>query len=69
MDPDLSKRLTELELRYMALERMVEELSGVVAAQHKVIAALQLDVSQLNTKSHGFSAAERSPEDERPPHY
>lgn len=80
MDPDLvapalsagdllQKRLIELELRYMALERVVDELSGVVAAQQKVIDALQADVTQLNAKSHGFSVSERTPEDDRPPHY
>jgi uncharacterized coiled-coil protein SlyX len=63
-------RITELELGYMALERLVEELSGVVAEQQKTITALAADVAMLNAKAGGLQEAERaSPQDERPPHY
>lgn len=67
---DLDKRLTELELGYMALERLVEELSDVVAEQQKTITALSTDVMLLNAKAAGFSeGAAAAAHDERPPHY
>lgn len=63
-------RITELELGYMALERLVEELSGVVAQQQKTITALAADVAMLNAKAGGLHEVEHaSPQDERPPHY
>lgn len=63
-------RITELELGYMALERLVEQLSDVIAAQQKTIAALAVDVAMLNTKAGGLQDTERAaPHDERPPHY
>ncbi len=63
-------RITELELGYMALERLVEQLSDVIAEQQKTIAALAVDVAMLNTKAGGLHEAERAaPQDERPPHY
>lgn len=67
---EILNRLTELELGYMGLERLVEELSGVVADQQKTIAALSADLLILSTKSEGFAEGDRvSPHDERPPHY
>ena len=63
-------RITELELGYMALERLVEELSGVVAEQQKAISALAADVAMLNAKADGLQESEHgSLHDERPPHY
>ena len=69
-DPRLEHRVTELELGYMALERLVEQLSGVLADQQKTIAALSSDLVILQSKAAAFSEVERSaPHDERPPHY
>jgi len=34
---DTEKRLTDLELRYMKLERHLDELSAVVADQQKLV--------------------------------
>ena len=63
-------RITELELGYMSLERLVEQLSDVVAAQQKTIDALSSDLALLNSKAAGFSEmTTASPQDERPPHY
>ncbi len=63
----VSARLTELELKYMRLERHVEELSGVVAEQQKTIDALvaQLRAATARLRDLGDAA----PPAEKPPHY
>ncbi len=63
----VSARLTELELKYMRLERHVEELSGVVAEQQKTIDRL---VGELRTTlSRLKDMGEAAPPGEKPPHY
>jgi uncharacterized coiled-coil protein SlyX len=63
----VSARLTELELKYMRLERHVEELSGVVAEQQKTIDAL---VAELRTTVARLrDMGEAVPPGEKPPHY
>ena len=64
----VSARLTELELKYMRLERTVEELSGVVAEQQKTIDRLlaQLAATASRVRDLGDAAG---PGDENPPHY
>ncbi len=63
----VSARLTELELKYMRLERHVEELSGVVAEQQKTIDALvaQLRATTARLRDMGQEASSS----EKPPHY
>jgi len=62
----VSARLTELELKYMRLERTVEELSGVIADQQKTIDALVKELAsttaRLRDMGHEASA-------DKPPHY
>ena len=55
----IEQRLTDLQLRYMKLEREVEELSSVVASQQKVIDALVTHIQENPAAT----------EDEKPPHY
>jgi len=62
----VSARLTELELKYMRLERTVEELSAVIAEQQKTIDAL---VRQLQTTSARLRDLGEASRDEKPPHY
>ncbi len=64
----VSARLTELELKYMRLERTVEELSSVVAEQQKTINALvrELQTTVARVRSLGDSGG---PDDAKPPHY
>lgn len=63
----VSARLTELELKYMRLERTVEELSGVVADQQKTIDAL---VKELNTATARLrDMGQDAQAAEKPPHY
>ena len=63
-------RITELELRYMSLEQLAHELSGVVAEQQKTIAALAADVAMLSARADDLRDGRPAPPaDERPPHY
>jgi uncharacterized coiled-coil protein SlyX len=59
----VSARLTELELKYMRLERTVESLSGVVAEQQKTIDALLREIETLAAGHRG------DPHADKPPHY
>ena len=63
----VSARLTELELKYMRLERHVEELSGVVADQQKTIDALVLQLKNATARLQDLGEAVGPAE--KPPHY
>ena len=63
----VSARLTELELKYMRLERHVEELSGVVAEQQKTIDALVAELRATTARLRDLGDA--APAGEDPPHY
>ena len=63
----VSARLTELELKYMRLERHVEELSGVVADQQKTIDALVLQLKSATARLQDLGEAVGPAE--KPPHY
>lgn len=63
----VSARLTELELKYMRLERTVEALSGVVAQQQKTIDGLVAELRTATARLH--DAGEPAPPAEKPPHY
>ena len=63
----VSARLTELELKYMRLERTVEELSGVVAEQQKTIDTLVKELTAANARLRDMGQ-EAGPA-EKPPHY
>ena len=62
----VSARLTELELKYMRLERHVEELSSVVAEQQKTIDAL---VKELTSATARLRDLGQDAPAEKPPHY
>jgi uncharacterized coiled-coil protein SlyX len=64
----VSERLTELELKYMRLERTVEELSGVVAEQQKTIDALVRELQQTGSRLRALTQNDASG-DAKPPHY
>jgi uncharacterized coiled-coil protein SlyX len=63
----VSARLTELELKYMRLERHVEELSSVVAEQQKTIDALVAELRTTVARLRDMGDA--VPAGEKPPHY
>ena len=63
----VSARLTELELKYMRLERTVEELSGVIAEQQKTIDALVKELSSTTARLRDMGQDAQT--GEKPPHY
>ncbi len=63
-------RLTDLEIRAAEQERIIEELSGQVAAQWKTIERLGRKLDALTDRLRGFE--ERGEQDvpvTRPPHW
>lgn len=60
------RRVVELELKFMHQERLLEELSGVLAAQQKELAQLTAELSALRER---LRAAEEAVPNEPPPHY
>ena len=72
MASSVEERIVELERRLAFHERTGEELSGVVAAQARVIDGLTARVRRLLERVQALEASlrERSPQDDRPPpHY
>jgi SlyX protein len=65
------RRLNDLELRYMQLERTVDELSGVVAEQARTIGGLVQQLQQVTQRMRATQEGtpQAGPGDERPPHY
>ncbi len=66
VEPRDAERVVDLELRFMKLERFVQELSDTVAAQQRIIDALTAQVRRLSERS---TDAEENPRADRPPHY
>jgi uncharacterized coiled-coil protein SlyX len=66
-----NERITSIEERFMHLERLVDELSGVVATQSRTLDALVQELRQLRaTRLSAVTETEkRSPADDKPPHY
>lgn len=50
MSEHLSDRLTELEIRYAEQEKTIEDLSGEIAEQWKLITALNKKLSTLTDR-------------------
>jgi SlyX protein len=67
-EQDLATRVEELEVRYMLLERYLDELSDVVAAQQQTIDVLRATIARLPRTSNAGDTEDATP-DERPPHY
>jgi uncharacterized coiled-coil protein SlyX len=59
-------RLVSLELRFMKLERFVQELSDVVAERGQAIETLTAEVKRLRGQ---VSAQDPEHPNDRPPHY
>jgi uncharacterized coiled-coil protein SlyX len=62
----VSGQIVDLELRFMKLERFVQELSDTVASHQRTIDALTGEVRRLRQRSDD---AEEGPANEVPPHY
>lgn len=69
LDPELDQRLARIEAHLVHVERMNEELNGVVIEQARVIAKLQ---TQLRRVGESLENAERDriqATNPKPPHY
>ncbi len=62
----VEKRLVDLELRFMKLERYAQELSDVVAEQQRLIEALTMETKRLRERA---AQGEPAAGNDRPPHY
>jgi SlyX protein len=58
-------RIVDLEVRYMHLEKLLQELSDVLAQQEKTIARLVAEVTELRERLPDDGARPNEP----PPHY
>ncbi|MFP2963007.1 SlyX family protein [Myxococcus sp. 1LA] len=63
------KRIAELEIRYMHQQELLQELSGVLYEQQKVIDQLRAEVDRLKQKLEAEPGLVDARQDERPPHY
>jgi uncharacterized coiled-coil protein SlyX len=63
---ELTRRVIDLELRFMKLQRFADDLSGVVAEQQKTIDVLMNQLRRLTVRSVD---AEDGPSGDPPPHY
>jgi len=59
-------RLVDLEIRYAHLEKLVDELNGVIVTQQKAIDRLNAEVSRLGQR---MLSLDKEPDFEKPPHY
>ncbi len=63
------KRIAELEIRYMHQQELLQELSGVLYEQQKVIDQLRAEMDRLKQKLEAEPGLVDARQDERPPHY
>ncbi|NVJ09563.1 SlyX family protein [Myxococcus sp. AM001] len=63
------KRIAELEIRYMHQQELLQELSGVLYEQQKVVDQLRAEVDRLKQKLEAEPGLVDARHDERPPHY
>jgi SlyX protein len=62
-------RLVELEIRYTQQQELLQELSGVLYEQGRVIDALRMEVDRLKRKLEAEPGLVDARQNERPPHY
>lgn len=62
-------RLTELELRYMAMAELLEQLNEALIAAGERETALQRRVGRLEQALEGVLRSVDAPIAEKPPHY
>ncbi len=68
---DEQNRITALESQMMHLEHHLDQLNDVILKQQEELDAVQKKISHLeaNFEHLGESPEERTPSEERPPHY
>jgi SlyX protein len=73
MEDKFHQRITELEISLAHLQRLFDQLNDVVTEEASRSDRLQREVQglkdQLRTIKEKPSSEQRSPEDEKPPHY
>jgi SlyX protein len=62
----IEKRVVDLELRFMKLERYAQDLSDVVTDQQRLIEALMVETKRLRERA---AQGEPAAGNDRPPHY
>ena len=67
MSDDLTRRVTDLELRWMEQQDVVEQLSELIRQQSDEITELKLALKHL--RDNVSALGEEAPPHERPPHY
>lgn len=70
-DPSAEVRLTELEVRYTLQKELLDELSGVLYEQRRLIDGLLKRLEALERRAQAEGGVERAidPEADVPPHY
>jgi uncharacterized coiled-coil protein SlyX len=67
MSEELTQRVTDLELRWMEQQDLVEQLSELIRQQAGEISELKLALEHLRDRMS--AVGEESPPHEQPPHY
>lgn len=65
----LFRRVTELEVLFMHLQRTVQDLDKVILDQQKQIDGLRGELSRIMTSLDQLTEMAVETRDERPPHY
>ena len=66
----MDKRINELELHYMHLEKTIQELNEIVSRQELVIELLRREINAMKEQSMQMAPSEvRDADHEKPPHY
>ena len=67
----MEERITELELRFMQQERIIQELNETVFRQEQAITRLERQLRLMGEQLRSFAPASVIDQDadERPPHY
>lgn len=67
----MEERITELELRYMQQERIIEELNEIICRQEVAIEAIKREMVTFKEQFMAISpSVSRDPDQEEPPpHY
>ncbi|MBM5574215.1 MULTISPECIES: SlyX family protein [Deefgea] len=65
----MEARITELEIRLVLQDELLDDLNQIIARQQQQIDHLQQQVSYLQERSVGPEQSGRSLLDEIPPHY
>ena len=66
---DIEDRFTELELRYVRQQDLLEQLNDELIKANGTIDVLEKRVARLEAVVDGLARAADPPSNERPPHY